>query len=86
MSREVLTGRGWWVARQLEHLILGYRFEMRRTSGHVFLTSLLILLRARRADAATENSPEFSNKGTLHLSGCSLSYYKQTGMLLSASS
>ncbi|XP_071869170.1 motor axon guidance molcule sidestep isoform X2 [Bombus fervidus] len=64
MSREVLTGRGWWVARQLEHLILGYRFEMRRTSGHVFLTSLLILLRARRADAATENSPEFSNKGS----------------------
>lgn len=37
--------------------------EMRCTSGHVFLTSLLILLRARRANAATEDSPEFQNKG-----------------------
>ncbi|XP_076637456.1 motor axon guidance molcule sidestep isoform X2 [Colletes latitarsis] len=36
---------------------------MRRTSGHVFLTSLLILLRARRANAATEDSSEFQNKG-----------------------
>ncbi|KOX78890.1 Kin of IRRE-like protein 3 [Melipona quadrifasciata] len=66
MTGKVWIGRGWWVARQLEHLIPGWsRFEMRLTSGHVFLTSLLILLRARRADAATEDSPEFSNKGTL---------------------
>lgn len=66
MSVRVSIGRGWWAARRLEqHLILGSRFEMRRTSGHVFLTSLLILL--RRADAATEDSPEFSNKGTFLL-------------------
>lgn len=66
MSVRVSIGRGWWAARRLEqHLILGSRFEMRRTSGHVFLTSLLILL--RRADAATEDSPEFSNKAPLRL-------------------
>ncbi|XP_026671052.1 hemicentin-2 isoform X2 [Ceratina calcarata] len=40
-----------------------YRFEMRCTSGHVFLTSLLILVRARRAESAIEDSPEFQNKG-----------------------
>lgn len=63
MSARVSIERGWWWWTRLEqHLILASRFEMRRTSGHVFLTSLLILL--RRADAATEDSPEFSNKGT----------------------
>ncbi|XP_076656681.1 motor axon guidance molcule sidestep [Halictus rubicundus] len=40
---------------------------MRCTSGHVFLTSLLILLRARRANAATEDSPEFQNKAPVRL-------------------
>ncbi|KZC06460.1 PREDICTED: hemicentin-2-like [Dufourea novaeangliae] len=40
---------------------------MRCTSGHVFLTSLLILLRARRANAAPEDSPEFQNKAPLKL-------------------
>ncbi|XP_012149946.1 motor axon guidance molcule sidestep isoform X2 [Megachile rotundata] len=37
---------------------------MRCTSGHVFLTSLLILLQARRPEAATEDSAEFQNKGS----------------------
>ncbi|XP_076667371.1 motor axon guidance molcule sidestep isoform X2 [Andrena cerasifolii] len=46
---------------------LPFRFEMRCTSGHVFLTSLLILLRARRANTATEDSPEFQNKAPLSL-------------------
>ncbi|XP_076547523.1 motor axon guidance molcule sidestep isoform X3 [Osmia lignaria lignaria] len=39
---------------------------MRCTSGHVFLTSLILLIlpRARRVDAATEDSAEFQNKGS----------------------
>ncbi|XP_012149947.1 motor axon guidance molcule sidestep isoform X3 [Megachile rotundata] len=40
---------------------------MRCTSGHVFLTSLLILLQARRPEAATEDSAEFQNKAPLRL-------------------
>ncbi|KAG7204105.1 hypothetical protein KM043_001954 [Ampulex compressa] len=40
---------------------------MRRTSGYVFLTSLLILLRTRRTDAAAEDSPKFQNKAPVRL-------------------
>ncbi|XP_031845663.1 motor axon guidance molcule sidestep isoform X2 [Nomia melanderi] len=40
---------------------------MRCTSGHVFLTSLLILLPARRANAVAEDSLEFQNKVPLRL-------------------